>query len=736
MRRAEARTVYYAMLLATVVWAVWESGRDGWALMPRILAPAGLGLVWLLPWVRRALIGRRTPWSASRCAVALAVSIGLGAVLHVVAAPHRSPDPIFQAGVTATPAEMAPVSGDSADGDWRAFGNDSGRNHFSPLTQITPANVGKLKRLWTVHLRDLPTAFAVEDEPLKIAQTLYLCTTKNDVVALDADTGKELWRFDSHTDTHKGTAPVCRSLAYYRVPGATGPCAERIFTNTIDSRLLAIDAREGNACADFGVNGEVSLLTGLGEVPNGYYAVTSAPTIVRGRIVVDSAGADNQYWGQPSGVIRAFDAVTGKLSWAWDLGHPDRTGEPPPGEIYTPGTPNAWPPMSADEERGLVFVPLGNSTPDYFGAQRRPFDDRYSTSLVALDAETGRPRWSYQAVHHDLWDYDLPAAPALVDISTAEGIVPAVIQPTKTGELFILNRDTGAPVFRVEEHPVSQAGAAPEERLSPTQPFSVALPAFRGADLVEADMWGITPLDQLSCRIKFREARYAGIYTPPGVTPSIQKPSQMGGMQWGGIAVDRSRHIAIINTSTLAGRPQLVTRAEADRRGWKRFSTGNAVNAHVGLIGPMEGTPYAVYTPFFMSPLEVPCNQPPFGVISAVDLGTGKLIWSHPFGTARNSGPFNIPSLLPFTIGTPNVGGAVITQSGLFFIGATQDRYFRAYDTRTGKELWRDTLDTSANASPITYLSSSGRQIVAVVAGGHFGIGPIGDDVIAYALPD
>jgi quinoprotein glucose dehydrogenase len=392
--------------------------------------------------------------------------------------------------------------------------------------------------------------------------------------------------------------------------------------------------------------------------------------------------------------------------------------------------------MSADEQRGLVFVPLGNATPDYFGAQRRPFDDHYSTSVVALDAETGRPRWSFQAVHHDLWDYDLPAAPALVDIATASGLVPAVAQVTKTGELFILNRDTGTPLFRVEERPVPHAGAAPEERLSPTQPFSVALPAFRGADLVEADMWGLTPLDQLWCRVKFHESRYEGIFTPPGITPSIQKPSQMGGMQWGGVAVDRNRHIAIINTSALAGLPQLVPRAEANRRGWKHFSSGNAVNAHVGLVGPMEGTPYAVWTPYFVSPFNVPCNQPPFGLISAVDLTTGKLIWSHPFGTARHSGPFDSSSFLPFTLGTPNVGGAVITQSGLFFIGATQDRYLRAYDTRTGKELWRDSLPTSANASPITYLSSSGRQIVLVVAGGHYGLGPIDDEIIAYALPD
>jgi membrane-bound PQQ-dependent dehydrogenase (glucose/quinate/shikimate family) len=735
MRRAEAMLVYGTVLLATLAWALWESGDNGWALMPRVVAPAVLGLVWLLPALRRALVRRSKPWSLRRCAAATAITIGLGAALHVLIPPRHPVDPIYQAGTTAPPTVDARVADQAVDGDWPQYGNDGGGTRFSPLEQITPDNVAHLERLWTARLGDAPGAFGLEDVPLKIERSLYLCTSANDVVALDAETGKQLWRFESHVDLKKSPGQLCRGLAYYRVPGTAAACAERIFTNTTDDRLIALDAHEGKPCADFGVHGEISLLTGLGDVADGYYSVTSPPIVVRGRIVVDSAGADNQYWGQPSGVIRAFDALTGKLSWAWDLGRPDRQGEPAAGETYTPATPNAWPPMTADEERGIVFVPLGNPTPDYFGAQRRSFDDHYGTSVVALDAESGKPHWSFQIVHHDLWDYDLPSQPTLTEIPTDGGMTPAVIQATKTGELFILNRETGVPIFRVEERPVSQAGAAPEERLSPTQPFSVALPSFRGADLVEGDMWGITPLDQLWCRIKFREARYKGIFTPPGVTPSLEKPGQMGGMQWGGVAVDRSRHIAIINTSSLAGYVRLVPRAEADKLGYKRFTVGNAVSAHIGLIGPQEGTPYAVETPWFFSPLRVPCNQPPFGQLSAVDLKTGKLIWTQDFGTARQSGPLGWASKLPFVLGTPNIGGAVITRTGLFFIGATQDSYFRAYDTRTGKELWKDSLPTAGNSTPITYLTPSGRQVVVIVAGGHASLAPAGDYVIAYALP-
>jgi quinoprotein glucose dehydrogenase len=447
--------------------------------------------------------------------------------------------------------------------------------------------------------------------------------------------------------------------------------------------------------------------------------------------------ADNQYWGEPSGVIRAFDAVTGKFAWAWDVGRPGVTTEPAEGESYTRSTPNAWGALSADEKLGLVYVPTGNPTPDYYGAQRRPFDEKYGSSTVALDAETGAVRWSFQTAHHDLWDYDLPSQPTLIDIPSPNGPIPALIQPTKRGELFVLNRVTGEPIKAVAEQPVTTKGAVAAEPMSPTQPFSVDVPSFRGANLRELDMWGITPLDQLWCRMKFREARYDGPATPPGETPSVQYPSIAGGMEWGSAAVDAQRAIAIVNTNNLASYPQLIPRDEANRQGFKRVSNADSGTHYVGTRDPQDETPYGVTTGLFLSPLYIPCTAPPFGRLSAIDLPSGKLLWSQPFGTARKAGPMTIPSHLPFTIGTPNMGGGFATQGGVFFISAAQDGYLRAYDTATGKELWRYDLPTGGQATPMSYISpESGRQFVVIASGGHRAtMTRPGDYIMGFALP-
>jgi quinoprotein glucose dehydrogenase len=465
----------------------------------------------------------------------------------------------------------------------------------------------------------------------------------NDVIALDAETGKQVWRFNARNARGRG-------VAYYRSPGASGNCAERIITNTTDARLIAVDAHNGKPCSGFGTNGEVSLLTGMGEVIPGYYSVTSTPTIVQDKIVVGGSVLDFQYWGEPSGVTRAFDAVTGKLTWAWDVGHPDRTGESPPGESYTRSTPNSWAPMSVDETLGLVYLATGDTNGTaFFGGYRRPFDEQYSNAIVVLDATTGRPRWSFQTVHHDLWDYDVASQPTLVDLSIANSVIHGLIQPTKRGELFILDRATGTPIYPIEERPAPQTGVVPEDHVSLTQPYSTGLPSFRGADLVEGDMWGITPLDQLWCRIKFREMRYEGTLTPPGLSPAIEMPGPWGGVNWGGVAVDVDRGIVIVNSTNVAYYTRFLPRVEADKLG-KRYSPTNKI-ARINMA-PQEGTPYGVLKGGFFSPLQVPCNRPPFGRLSAVDLRTGKLIWSQVFGTARDIGPLGIPSLLPLPIGT------------------------------------------------------------------------------------
>jgi quinoprotein glucose dehydrogenase len=387
---------------------------------------------------------------------------------------------------------------------------------------------------------------------------------------------------------------------------------------------------------------------------------------------------------------------------------------------------------------GLAYVPLGNPTPDSFGMERRPFDEKYGSSLVALDAATGRPRWHFQTVHHDLWDQDIPAQPTLIDLPTAKGRVPALLQPTKRGELFVLNRETGQPVFPVEERPAPQKGAVPEEHLSPTQPYQTGVPSFAGPNLQESSMWGITAIDQMMCRIKFRESRYEGPSTPPGLTHAIVMPGSIGGMEWGGVAVDTTRNIAIVNSMIMPNRTLLVPRADAEKQGITRMDNRDKkfqeLLVTVGLA--QEQTPYALVLGPFLSPLFVPCNQPPFGKLSAVDLTTGKLIWTQPFGTARELGPMGLRSHLPLTIGTPNMGGAVATQTGVFFIAAAQDRRFRAYETATGKELWSVPLPGGGVATPMTYRSpASGRQFVALAVG-HDGVrATAGNYIMAYALP-
>jgi quinoprotein glucose dehydrogenase len=524
-------------------------------------------------------------------------------------------------------------------------------------------------------------------------------------------------------------------VAYYRVPDGTGACAERIITATIDARLIAIDARTGRSCESFGREGETSLLDGMGDVPKGYYYVSSAPTIVRGRVVVGGYVADGQYWGEPSGVIRAYDAVTGRFAWALDVGRPDRSTEPPSGESYTRSTPNSWGPMSGDENLGLVYAPTGNSVPDYYGAQRRPFDDRYSSSVLAIEADSGKIRWSFQAVHHDLWDYDVSSQPTLLDLPDGQGgVVPALIQATKRGEVFLLNRATGTPLASVEERPAPQRGAAPGERLSPTQPFSTGMPSFRGADLIESDMWGITPLDQLACRIRFRRARYDGPLTPPGLTPNIEYPGYLGGMNWWGMSVNPEQGVMVVNVNRVANYDFLIPRADADRMGLRPLADGG--RGDVGGFVAQTGTPFAAGIAPFMSRLGIPCQAPPYGVLAAVDLRTRRLLWTRRLGTAAASGPFNIPSHLPIVMGTPNLGGSFSTRAGLSFIAATPDRYLRAYDTTTGELVWSDRLPAGAHSTPMSYLSPRGRQMIVVAAAGSVPFGSkTGDFIIAYALP-
>jgi len=607
-----------------------------------------------------------------------------------------------------------------------------GGTRFSGLDQLNPGNAGKRKEVWPVRLGAAPggVATSLEVTPLKVGDALYVCTGYSDVLSLNPETGAVNWRFRAKANMTNLPMAACRGVAYYRAPGLSGLCAERIITNTVDARLIALDALTGARCQDFGANGETSLQAGLTPSPPGYYYPSSAPTIVRGKIVLGGQVRDVQYWGEPSGVIRAYDIITGKLAWAFDMGRPGEHGEPPAGQVYTHSTPNSWAPMSADETLGLVYAPTGNAAPDYFGGYRRPFDEKYASAVVALDAETGDPRWVFQTTHHDLWDYDVPSQPTLVDLSGPGGVQHALIQPTKRGEIFLLDRVTGKPLAAVNEKPAPQDGIAPGERVAPTQPYSDGLPSFVGPRWRERDMWGITPFDQLWCRIKFREARYEGSMTPPGLTPNIEQP--YAALNWGGVSLHPERGLMVVNSDNFAAYDRLVTRREADALGVKPVPAPQIFRG-----GAQAGTPYAVKILNFLSPLKIPCNAPPYGRLSVVDLKTRKLVWSKPLGAARDSGPWGLRSMLPLTMGLPNIGGSVTTRGGLIFIAAAQEQTFRAIDIGDGKEVWSARLPAGGQATPATYWSpASGRQFVVLAVGGSVTLQTkLGDYLIAYALP-
>jgi quinoprotein glucose dehydrogenase len=730
--------LYTLLFVGTVIWAFWESGSDIWALVPRVVGPAVLMVLVLLvaPLMRRRPLGWRGALGVAAVFVAvMAVGTYVVARNGPSSPVHELPAANFAAGGTFT----------APGGDWIAYGGTQGAQRYSPLTQITPDNVGQLERAWVAHTRDLPddmmdNSYGAETTPLKIGDTLYLCSAKNILIALDPATGDERWRYDPQVpDDWIPYTAACRGVAYHEVAGADAdaPCARRIIEGTLDARLIAVDAETGRPCQDFGTNGSVSIMPGMGEVVPGMVSITSPPVVVRGNIVTGHQVLDGQKLDAPSGVIQAFDAVTGELAWAWDMTAPERQGRPENGETYTRGTPNMWTMASTDEELGLVYLPMGNAAGDYWSSDRLPAEDEYATSLVALDAETGRPAWHFQTVHKDVWDYDLGSQPTLIDLP---GGVPAVVLASKQGDIYVLDRRNGNLLTAVEERPVPQGGVEPAER-SATQPYSLFHTLAR-PELDERDMWGMSPIDQMVCRIQFRRASYKGMYTPPTADQRwVQYPGYNGGSDWGGIAIDPRRGVIIANYNDMPNYNRLVPREEANEKGWAPRGAARGGDMGGGAEGagdPQMGAPYAIDVnagwrlPF----TGLLCKEPPYGGIRAIDLRTGRTIWDRPFGTARRNGPWNIPSMLPIDIGTPNNGGAVVTAGGLVFIAAATDNLIRAIDLKTGETLWHDTLPAGGQATPAVY-EVNGKQYLVIMAGGHhFMETPIGDALIAYALPD
>jgi quinoprotein glucose dehydrogenase len=632
----------------------------------------------------------------------------------------------------AAPADAPPP----AASDWPAYGGDAGGSRYSTLTQITPANVGRLRAAWTFRTGELGQGVrdwersAFEATPILYDDTLYLTTPGTDVVAVRAATGALRWRHDSASrkDLHYSDG-VSRGVSLWVDAGgsAADPCHARIFAPTLDGRLLALDAASGAPCAGFGSGGAVNLLEGVrSQFREGdawrNYLVTSPPAVIDDRIVVGSSIGDNRAVVEELGIVRAYDARSGVLAWSWDP-IPRVTANPVYQEWSVEGArsgsaANAWAPLSVDPARHLVFVPTGSASPDFFGGAR-PGDNRWANSIVALDAATGRLRWGQQLVHHDLWDYDLASQPTLADIEHEGRRVPAVIQAGKTGFLYTFAREDGRPLFPLVERPVPQ-DAVPGETPAATQPFPRAPPALvRQAPLTPGDAWGVAWFDTAACRERLRALRSEGIFQPPALAESIMLPGNAGGINWGGVAFDPQRQLAFATTMDLPFLVALVPRDEFEaQRADPKYAAYE--------FGPQRGTPYGMRRRVFKSGLGVPCIKPPWGQLSAVDMAHGTIRWQIPLGDT----PY-----VHVNLGMPAIGGPIVTASGLVFVGASLDDRLRAFDALNGRLLWETRLPAGGQATPMTY-SVGGRQYVVIAAGGYKGDSTRGDYLIAFALPE
>lgn len=618
--------------------------------------------------------------------------------------------------------------------DWPHYGHDPGGMRYSPLNEINRDNVSQLKVAWVFHTGDISDGSGrrrrsgFETTPILVDGTLYLTTPFNRVIALVPETGAQRWAYDPKIDPtwEYGDGLINRGIATWLDPvrDAGQPCRRRIFESTLDARLIALDAATGTSCSDFGKGGEVSLRDVPGYRP-GCYHMTSPPAVIDDIVVVGSAIDDNGRVEMPGGVVRAFDARSGTLRWSWDPIPPTPASPSGKGRAkkWRSGAANAWSIMSVDPQRDLIFVPTGSASPDYYGGLR-PGDNKWADSVVALRAKTGKLAWGFQLVHHDLWDYDTASPPLLASLRHNGQTVPVVIQGNKTGFLYVLNRDTGAPVFPVEERPVPQSDV-PGEMTSPTQPFPVAPPPLAPQRLSSDDAWGLTAADRETCRTWLRGLRNDGIFTPPGLQDTLAIPGNVGGMNWSGYAFDPERGLLVVNTTNLPFEMKLIPAArfdEARRQG------------EDGEYSPQTGAPYGMYRRPIFSRSHLPCSPPPWGVLTAVDMEAGKIRWQVPLGSMQDFAPGH-PSVPP---GSPSLGGPIVTAGGLVFIAGTFDPFIRAFDVETGKELWKAQLPANGHATPMTYkLSPNGKQYLVIAAGGHAKVSeqPQSDALVAFTPP-
>lgn len=787
-RKPLGALIYAGILGFWVILSIVEAGFDFLALLPRLAAWAVVGLWFLSPW-HRAAMGKtkETPVNAG----GLFVGIASAAAALLLAVGAFQTWPVVE-------GTKNPVPAGAAVTDWRNYGGVPGGQRFAQIDQINVENVGKLDKAWEFRTG---VGYDFKQTPQMANGLVYICTAGSTLIAVDSDTGAEVWRHETQTNVPGGLnnastfARTCRGLGYYEAPATyTGECAKRIVAGTVDARLLAVDAMTGRTCSSFGFDGAVNLVSGLGYSPLGNFMVTSTPLVAGDKIVVGGWVTDNQQIGNPSGVLRAYDALTGQFSWAWDMGNAGYHGLPDEGGEYTRGTPNVWSNTAYDPVLNLVYAPTGNSSPDYFDGDLRSKEaEENASSIVAIDAATGERRWVYQTVHRDIWDYDVPSQPVLVDVrKNGEGEpIPAVAQATKRGEIFLLDRRTGVPIYDIPEVAVPQN---PEkgEVVTTTQPMS-PLPHFRD-DRVEKDMWGLTPLDQLHCRIEFKKMRYEGHFTPPMVGGggygmaqdswggTFQYPGNAGGFNWGSVSVDADNGL-LIGAPMLMGN-RIVLRSLEDRaaEAAARAERAKPKDEHADAAPAPARTPspetiehnkrfdqkrvlYRGDTSPFMSewrlPLpffhdgenqllgtNLPCFEPPFGQLGVIDLNTNKLLWKRSLGSMKESGPFGVGMGLPFMVGTPLQAGNMTTRGGLIFHAGAMDSTFRAFDERTGQVKWEFNLPGSAHATPMSYVGKNGKQYVVVTiptpswryprpsAGEVTAADPKGGYVIAFALPD
>ena len=757
--------VALAVIMA-LVWGLIEINGKGWLPAWGIDLAARVGLLGaLFVAASLAYLFWRTSVSSRSSLAAVAgvavVLVALGAVVFVNWERAEGSVAMQSEGVTPGAAATFP---DAAQ-DWTHFGGTAHGRRYSALSEITTENVAELELAWEFQSGDLTPApgrifYSSQNTPVKVGDSLFTCTSSSQIFALDPATGYVRWRYDPEVPPRSMEqlfTAACRAVAYFDtgapvdidvIPAVDGvmeaaprtgsACNRRVYVATADGRLISLDAVGGYLCRDFGEGGVVDLTLGMGIREPGYASNTSGATVAGGLLLVGQQVSDNQRRDAPSGVVRAYDAITGELRWAWDALRPDAQEPLAPTDIYPRGTPNVWNIISADEELGLAFLGTGNTGGDHWGGSRTAAEDRFTAAVVAVDLETGETRWVFTTVIHDLWDYDIGAQPIVLDLEIEGETRRAILQGTKAGDLFVLDALTGEPLRPVEARPVPQGGELPGEWLSPTQPASVFYPNLGGVPGPEPEMidasylWGITPIDAAMCHIDFQKRRYDGIFTPPTLEQEgmVLLPGTVGGMNWGGLGFDPERRLIISNYSRLPNIVDMHPRTEVDDR-----AAGSGGTRPDQAIAPQSSTPFGVTRPMWLSLLDVPCLAPPWGYITATNIDTGELVWSQPLGTGYDMGPLGIPTFLKIPMGTPNLGGPLVTAGGLTIIAAAQDNYLRAFETASGRLLWEARLPAGGQAGAMTY-EHRGRQYIAITATGHARLETEeGDFLAVYALP-